>query len=146
MSEATLKRTPARQKARQLAKYLRAERPDYAYLKDVFRYLRAELDIEVQRTPKKLPYVPTEDELRRWYETVWQTRQGPDIVLIKTLLYTGARVSELVAIRLDDVDLDSCRIRIENGKGGKDRIVPFPAAFKETVALHVDQRRHAGGD
>jgi hypothetical protein len=34
--------------------------------------------------------VPTEDELRRWYESVWQTRRGPDIVLIKTLLYTGA--------------------------------------------------------
>ncbi|MGH9021666.1 MAG: tyrosine-type recombinase/integrase [Acidimicrobiia bacterium] len=41
--------------------------------------------------------------------------------------------------------MDNCRIRISNGKGGKDRIVPFPAAFKETLALHVDQRRHAGG-
>lgn len=146
MSDAPAKRTPARQKARQLAKHLRAERPDYAYLKDVFRHLRAELGVDVQRTPKKLPYVPTEDELRRWYETVWQTRRGPDIVLIKTLLYTGVRVSELVAIRLDDVDFDHCRIRIENGKGGKDRIVPFPAAFKETLALHFDQRRRAGGD
>ncbi len=48
-------RTPARLKARQLARYLRAEWPDYAYLKDVFRYLRAELDIEVTRAPKKLP-------------------------------------------------------------------------------------------
>ncbi len=28
---------PARRKARQLARYLRAERPDYAYLKEVFR-------------------------------------------------------------------------------------------------------------
>ncbi len=51
-------RTPARLKARQLARYLRAEWPDYAYLKDVFRYLRAELDIEVTRAPKKLPYIP----------------------------------------------------------------------------------------
>jgi integrase/recombinase XerD len=146
MTDTPARRTPARQKARQLARHLRAERPDYAYLKDVFRHLRAELGIDVQRTPKKLPYVPTEDELRRWYETVWQTRRGPDIVLIKTLLYTGARVSELVAMRLDDVDLDTCRIRIENGKGGKDRVVPFPAAFKESLALHLDQRRHAGGD
>lgn len=140
------RRTPARQKARQLAKHLRAERPDYAYLKDVFRHLRVELAVEVQRTPKKLPYVPTEDELRRWYESVWHTRRGPDIVLIKTLLYTGVRVAELVALRLDDVDLDNCRIRIENGKGGKDRVVPFPPSFKETLALHIDQRRHAGGD
>jgi integrase/recombinase XerD len=140
------RRTPARQKARQLAKHLRPERPDYAYLKDVFRHLRVELAVEVQRTPKKLPYVPTEDELRRWYESVWQTRRGPDIVLIKTLLYTGVRVAELIALRLDNVDLDVCRIRIENGKGGKDRVVPFPPSFKETLALHIDQRRHAGGN
>jgi integrase/recombinase XerD len=64
--------------------------------------------------------------------------------LIKTLLYTGARVSELVRIRIADVDLDTCRIRITQGKGGKDRVVPFPAAFKETLALHIDAQRRAG--
>ena len=40
-------RTPARRKARQLATYLRAERPDYAYLKDAFRHLREEPGVEV---------------------------------------------------------------------------------------------------
>jgi integrase/recombinase XerD len=139
-----VKRTPAPQKARQLAKHLRAERPDYIYLKEVFRHLRAELDVEVQRQPKKLPHVPTEDEIRRYYETVWKQRRGGDIVLIKTLLYTGVRVAELVAIRLDDVDLDACRIRITNGKGGKDRYVPFPAGFKETLALHMAAMRDKG--
>ncbi len=49
------------------------------------------------------------------------------------------RVSELVAIRLTDVDLDACRIRVTQGKGGKDRAVPFPATFKETLALHIGQ-------
>jgi hypothetical protein len=32
---------------------------------------------------------------------------------------------------------DACRIRITNGKGGKDRYVPFPASFRETLALHI---------
>lgn len=139
-------RTPPKRKAQQLAKHLRGEHPDYNYLKAVFRHLRAELDVDVQHAPKKLPHVPTEDELRRWYQAVWQARRSGDIVLIKTLLYTGVRVSELVAIRLDHVDLDTCRIRIVNGKGGKDRTVPFPPAFKETIALHIDQRRRTGGD
>ena len=138
------KRTPARQKARQLAKHLRAEQPDYIYLKEVFRHLRTELDVEVQREPKRLPYVPTEAEIRRYYETVWKERRGGDIVLIKTLLYTGVRVAELVAIRLDDVDLDACRIRVTQGKGAKDRVVPFPHTFKEPLAPHIRAQQHAG--
>lgn len=42
------------------------------------------------------------------------------VVIIKTLLYTGARVSELVKIKLTDIDIDRCQIRIIEGKGKKD--------------------------
>ena len=45
----------------------------------------------------------------------------------------------LVDIRLVDVDFDRCQIRINKGKCGKDRMVPFPSAFKETLALHHDR-------
>jgi integrase/recombinase XerD len=142
--EPLFRRTPAKRKARELATTLRRERADYVYLKEVFRQLRAELAIVVPRTPKRLPYVPSEEEIRRYYQTVWQTRRLSDLVLIKTLLYTGVRVSELVDIRLDDVDFDRCQIRINEGKGRKDRVVPFPSGFKETLALHADRLRQKG--
>jgi integrase/recombinase XerD len=138
------RRTSAKRKARELAKHLRGERPDYPYLKDVFRHLRAELGVDVARAPAKLPHVPTAAELRGYYQTVWTARRTSDVVLIKTLLYTGVRVAELVGIRLGDVDLDACRICITQGKGGKDRQVPFPASFKEALALHIDAQ-HAKG-
>ena len=92
-------RTPARRKARQLAKYLRAERPDYAYLKEVFRHLREELGVEVARAPKKLPYVPAEAEIRAFYDAVWKARRAGGVMMIKTLLYTGVRVAELVGVQ-----------------------------------------------
>ncbi len=88
--------------------------------------------------------MPTDDEIRRYYETVWQAPRTGDIVMIKTLVYNGVRVSELVAIRINDVDLDACRIRINQGKGAKDRVVPFPATFRETLALHINQMRARG--
>jgi integrase/recombinase XerD len=47
------------------------------------------------------------------------------------LLYTGVRVAELAQIRLNGADLDACLIRITQGKGGKDRTVPFRDSFKE---------------
>ncbi len=53
-------RTPAAKKAKQLAKYLRSERPDYNYLKSVWSHLRTELEIEVPKAEKKLPDVPVE--------------------------------------------------------------------------------------
>ena len=94
--------------------------------------------------PGAAPAGPAQEEIRRYCETVWTARRTGDIVLIKTLLYTGVRVAELVKIRLEDVDLDACRIRITQGKGGKDRYVPVPAAFKETLALHIAALREKG--
>ena len=134
-------RTPAKRKARQLAKYLRSGRPDYTYLKEVFRHLRDELGVEVTTGPTKLPYVPTEAEIRRYYQTVWTARRSGDIVLIKTLLYTGVRVAELVAIRITEVNLDTCRIRITQGKGGKDRYVPSPPRSRRPLPCTSPPRR-----
>ncbi len=137
----SLERTPAKQKARELAKYLRRERPDYAYLKRVFYHLRTELEIAVPKAPQHLPAVLSEAEVQRFYDAVAQTHRGQDMLIIKILLYTGARVSELINMRLDDVDLTHSQIRIANGKGGKDRIVPFPSSFREALTLHVEHMR-----
>jgi len=132
------KRTSAKRKAKELAKYLRNERPDYAYMKNLFQHLRAELEIEVPKPVKKLPYVPTEDELKRYYDVVWKAKNFQDMMIIKTLLYTGARVSELINIKITDVDFHCCQIRINKGKGDKGRIVPFPQSFKEVLAMHAN--------
>ncbi len=130
-------RTSARKKARELAKYLRGEQPDYSYMKELFRYLRAELAVAVPKAVHKLPAVPTEAEIQRYYQAVWAGQNLQDVVLIKLLLYTGVRVGELVKIGLGDVDVGQCQIRISDGKGHKDRQVPFPPGFKEALSLHL---------
>jgi len=129
-------RTPPVKKARELAKYLRSEHPDYTYLKKLFYHLRDELAVEVSIKPKKLPIVPSDEEIKRLYNAIWQSRCFQDIIIIKTFLYTGIRVGELVNIHLDNVDFSMCQIRINKGKGSKDRIVVFPPSFKEVLAMH----------
>ena len=59
------------------------------------------------------------------------------MLIIKTLLYTGVRVSELIRVKLEDIDFTNCQIRIVAGKGKKDRQVPFPKSFRETLVLHA---------
>ncbi len=129
-------RTAPKKKAKQLVKHLRYERPDYNYLRKLFYHLRNELEVEVPAKPQKLPAVPKEEEIQRFYDAVFQSKRFGDLVIIKTFLYTGVRVGELVKIRLDEVDFSACQIRINKRKGSKDRIVPFPCSFKETLAMH----------
>jgi integrase len=44
-------------------------------------------------------------------------------IMLKLLFYTAVRVSELVRIQVADIDVDGCRIFIDQGKGSKDRYI-----------------------
>jgi len=133
------KRTSAIKKAKEFAQILRKEKPDYFYLKDIFKFLKKELEIKAEKINKKLPYVPSDEELKKFYKSVWEAKNFQDMLIIKTLLYTGCRVSEIVNIKIENVDFDACQIKINEGKGKKDRIVPFPAQFKEVLKAHVQK-------
>jgi integrase/recombinase XerD len=63
------------------------------------------------------------------------------MVMIKLLIFTGLRNAELAQIRLKHVDLDQCQIRIEQGKGKKDRSVLFPASFRGELAQYMNHCR-----
>lgn len=133
-------RTPFKEKAKQFVKLLKKEQPDYNYLREIFRHIRIEMNIDInpERPQQKLPYVPTEEEIEKFYQAVWKSRNMNYVVIVKTFLYTGVRVSELIKIKLADIDLDNCQIRIISGKGKKDRVVPFPKVFMEVLAVHID--------
>jgi integrase/recombinase XerD len=46
-------------------------------------------------------------------------------------------VSELCSIQVADVDLEACKIRINQGKGSKDRHVLFGKTFATALRTHV---------
>ena len=138
------KRTSMEKKVKQIVKLLRDERPDYHYMRALFSLVRKELDVAVLKKGKKLPYVPTEEELKNFYTTVWKSRNMQNVLIVKTLVYTGARVSEFVKIKISDIDFEVCQIRIYEGKGKKDRVVPFPLGFKEILAIHVNSMLQKG--
>ena len=55
-------------------------------------------------------------DYEKYYEVVWQSKNMQDMMIIKTLLYTGIRVSELIRLNIKDIDFDRCQIRITAGK------------------------------
>ena len=76
--------------------------------------------IPYARQPHKLPVVLSADEVVRFLEAVpsLKTRTA-----LTTAYAAGLRASEAVGLRIGDIDSGRMVIRIEHGKGGKDRYV-----------------------
>jgi integrase/recombinase XerD len=76
--------------------------------------------IPYAREPRKLPVVLSADEVVRFLEAVpsLKTRTA-----LTTAYAAGLRASEVIGLRIADIDSGRMVIRIEHGKGGKDRTV-----------------------
>ncbi len=136
----TARKTQPKEMAKKLVRLLRSQRPDYYYLKKVFQHTREMLKVKRGKVEKRLPELLTDNELVAFYEAVWQARNTAHMVMIKLLIFSGVRNAELANVRLKDVDLNSCQIRIEQGKGKKDRYVLFPKSFRGELAQYLGQR------
>ena len=62
-------------------------------------------------------------------------------VMLKMLIVTGIRNDELASLAIDDVDLKALQVRVNQGKGRKDRCVPFPASFRGELAQYIMSQR-----
>jgi integrase/recombinase XerD len=72
------------------------------------------------KEPKKLPVVLGADEVVRFLQAVLGLRSR---AALTTAYGAGLRVSEVAALRSGDIDSSRMVIRVEHGKGGKDRYV-----------------------
>ncbi|TAL77206.1 MAG: site-specific tyrosine recombinase XerD [Burkholderiaceae bacterium] len=66
-----------------------------------------------------------------------------DRAMLETLYATGLRVSELVGLNVLDVNLNEGVVRVNTGKGGKDRLVPLGAEAAYWIDLYLTQSRAA---
>jgi integrase/recombinase XerD len=137
-------RVPPKAMAKKLVRLLRSQHPDYHYLKKVFQHTRALLEVGPTLPAKRLPVLLTDAELQAFCEAVWTARQLTHMVLLKLLLFTGLRNAELVSLRLVDVDLQTCQLRIMQGKGHKDRYVLFPTTFRGELAQYLARQQQQG--
>ena len=142
--EIKTERLSPQEMAKKLVKLLRPNRPDYLYLKQVFKHTRQMLEVNVEKSRKRLPELLTDQELVAFYEAVWNARNTSHLVMIKLLIYTGIRNAELTNVQIKDVDLTNCTVRIEQGKGKKDRYVLFPMSFRGELAQYVEKQKRGG--
>ncbi len=101
--------------------------------------------VSTPRLPKKLPRVPTVEEMNFVLDGVMpEIASFPerDRLMFELLYGCGIRNSELVGINVDDVRLSGKAVLIR-GKGKKERYVPFGDAVKNALASYLPLRQTA---
>lgn len=90
---------------------------------------------------KRLPFVLNIDEIRKMLAVISQKGElGIRQKAMLELMYaTGMRVSELVQLKISQIDLESCFIRVM-GKGRKQRIVPFGSSALAALQKYIEVR------
>jgi integrase/recombinase XerD len=95
------------------------------------------------KAPSRLPPVPSEVEIARVIE-------APDITtpvglrdraLMEMLYATGLRHREAWDLDLYDIDLETGRLTVRQGKGGQDRVVPLTENAGKWLGLYVQSGR-----
>ena len=121
-----------------------------ATVRSFARYLRNEGCLENElgglvSTPKlarKMPIHLDQDEISELLESPdLETSLGRrDRAILELFYASGLRLSELVSLNVDDVNLRGQLVRVL-GKGGKERVVPFNQSAAAAINAYLDDHR-----
>jgi integrase/recombinase XerD len=92
--------------------------------------------IPMPRLPKKLPEILSPQEVVRLLNCVTPLQQR---LLLTTAYATGLRLSELVHLRIRDIDSQRMRIRVDQGKGQKDRYGMLSSRWLQQLRAYCKQ-------
>jgi integrase/recombinase XerD len=117
---------------------------DYEAWRYVSKRVRRECDLRPAKKGRRLPKILTSQDFRRFFEVLDRSDDIQHSLMLRLLFFTGMRVSELCNTQVTDIDLEAYRIRVNQGKGGKDRTVlygkSFAVALRTHIASHPDNR------
>ena len=88
---------------------------------------------------RKLPRFLTLEEVKAMFNVAENER---DKLILKCLFYLGLRNSELINLKIEDIDLINGNVKVVQGKGKKDRYVPIPnKEFADELERYIGDRR-----
>lgn len=105
------------------------------------------LKILSPKTDKKLPSFVEKENINNLLD-MWELkdtfRGWRDFLIIEIFYFTGIRLSELINLKIADVNLNELTIKVL-GKRNKERLVPFTAVLKRDVLRYLDLRKQETG-
>nr|WP_319493155.1 site-specific tyrosine recombinase XerD [uncultured Desulfobacter sp.] len=119
-------------------------------IRGFYKYLTAEKlisvnplkDIDIPKTGLHLPNVLSVNEVEALLDTcdVTTPKGQRNLAMMEVMYGAGLRVSELVLLKVVDVDLEAGLVRVM-GKGAKERIVPFGSKAKQAATIWQEKGR-----
>ena len=111
--------------------------------KKIIKYSPAN-EIETPKQEKYLPISMSEDEVERLLSSPNSNRiiERRDKAMIEILYATGMRISELVNLKLTDVDFNRSVLKVF-GKGSKERLVPYGEKAAEALDIYLRDRKRS---
>jgi site-specific recombinase XerD len=95
------------------------------------------INIKFAKRTKKLPIVLSRQEI----ETIISSIKNLKHKLIIALAYgSGMRVSEVINLKVKDINLNELTIHIKNAKGKKDRLTIFPEKIKNDLQILIQEK------
>lgn len=121
----------------QVARIVRKHGLDYDGWRYIAKQVRKECSLRPAKKGRRLPRILNADNFRRFYEAVDRADDVQHALMLRLLFQTAVRVSELCGIQIGDIDLENHKIRINAGKGDKDRFVLFGKSFSTALRTHI---------
>jgi site-specific recombinase XerD len=93
----------------------------------------AQLNIVLPKKPQRIPELLSREEVLRILAACANVKHH---ALLSTCYACGLRVSELVSLQLHHIDGQRRVVRVEQGKGKKDRLVLLPDRLREVLRAY----------
>lgn len=122
-----------------LARNVNKHKLDYDQLRFIMKRVREKCEIEYPKKTKKLPQMPSAKELGRFYLAIDNPVHK---LLFETLEGSGLRISELVNLKVSEIDFDNNTLFINQGKGHKDRIAIIGNKLIDKIKLYLEGRKN----
>jgi len=121
----------------QVARIVRRAGLDYEGWRYVAKQVRNECALRPAKKGRRLARILNADDFRSFYEAVDMADDVQHSLMLRLLFQTAVRVSELCGIQVGDIDVENHKIRINAGKGDKDRYVLFGKSFATALRTHI---------
>lgn len=123
-----------------ITKIFRKYHLNYNQIHYATKVARKNLDIKRNKTLKqKIDRLSKEDQ-KKLIQYAY-SKKGDTGLLVKTLFFTGARISEFVDLKIEDFFFHEEIVVVKNGKGNKQRTIPITKSLAQEIQTYIGNRQ-----